>query len=103
MAECYTLLHFQAALGLLPFVSDDQHGKSLPELFAVNGVVMLLFDIVFLLLQYFTVEKLLKYLLELNIHLQYNICLLSFEMFFMCFSLRVLCLEKFKVELNCSK
>ena len=43
-----------------PFVSDDQHGNSLPELFAVNGAVMLLFDIVFLLLQYFTVEKLLK-------------------------------------------
>ena len=65
---------------------------------------MLLFDIVFLLLQYFTLEKLLKYLLELNIHLQFNICLLGFEMcFFMCFSLWVLCLEKFKVELNCSK
>ena len=98
--------HFQAPCPVSvaqPFVSDDQHGNSLPGTFAVNGAVMLLFDIVFLLLQYFTVEKLLKYLLELNIHLQYNICLLSFEMFFMCFSLRVLCLEKFKVELNCSK
>ena len=57
-----------------PFVSDDQHGNSLPELFAVNGAVMLLFDIVFLLLQYFTGDNLLKYLLELNIHLQFNFC-----------------------------
>ena len=40
---------------------------------AVNGAVMLLFDIVFLLLQYFTGENLLKYLLELNIHLQFYI------------------------------
>ena len=68
--------HFQAPCPVSvvrPFVSDDQHGNSLPELFAVNGAVMLLFDIVFLLLQYFTVENLLKYLLELNIHLQFNI------------------------------
>ena len=83
--------HFQAPCPVSvaqPFVSDEQHGNSLPAPFPVNGVVMLLFDIVFLLLQYFTVEKLLKYLLELNIHLQFNICLLGFEMcFFMCFSL----------------
>ena len=69
---------------------------------AVNGAVMLLFDIVFLLLQYFTVEKLLKYLLELNIHLQFNI-FGALKCFFLCFSLWVLCFEKFKVELNCSK
>ena len=52
--------HFQAPCPVSvaqPFVSDDQHGKSLPELFAVNGVVMLLFDIVFLLLQYFTGDR----------------------------------------------
>ena len=81
--------HFQAPCPVSvaqPFVSDDQHGKSLPGTFAVNGAIMLLFDIVFLLLQYFTVEKLLKYLLELNIHLQFNICLLSLEMFFLCVS-----------------
>lgn len=54
MAECYTLLHFQAVLALLPFVSDDQHGNSLPLLFPVNGPVMPLFDIVFLLLRFIT-------------------------------------------------
>ena len=54
---------------------------------------------------YMEIEKLLNYLLKLNIHLQFNILLVNFEMFFFFsyFSLWVLCLEKFKVELNCSK